>query len=145
MGFLRDADQHLYPSKMMKHFWACLCVCAGASLWMACSRKDDGEQARRAAMSYYECLIDGRYEEYVNGIAYSDSMTDVYRSQMVDLVAQFAAREKKAHGGVIAAQALRDTVSGDVASVFLEVLFGDSTREEVVVPMVKCGGEWKMQ
>ena len=130
---------------MMKHFWVYLCVCAGASLWMACTRKDDGEQARRAAMSYYECLIDGRYEEYVNGIAYSDSMTDVYRSQMVDLVAQFAAREKKAHGGVIAAQALRDTVSGDVASVFLEVLFGDSTREEVVVPMVKCGGEWKMQ
>ena len=129
----------------MKRFWACLCVCAGASLWVACTRKDDGEQARRAAMSYYECLIDGRYEEYVNGIAYSDSMTDVYRSQMVDLVAQFAAREKKAHGGVIAVQALRDTVSGDVASVFLEVLFGDSTREEVVVPMVKCGGEWKMQ
>ena len=129
----------------MKRFWACLCVCAGASLWVACSRKDDGEQARRAAMSYYECLIDGRYEEYVNGIAYSDSMTDVYRSQMVDLVAQFAAREKKAHGGVIAAQALRDTVSGDVASVFLEVLFGDSTREEVVVPMIHHGGRWLMR
>ena len=112
---------------------------------MACSHKDDGEQARRAAMSYYECLIDGRYEEYVNGIAYSDSMTGVYRSQMVDLVAQFAAREEKERGGIISVQALGDTVSGDVASVFLEVLFGDSTHEEVTMPMVKCGGEWKMQ
>ena len=130
---------------MMKHFWVYLCVCAGASLWMACSHKDDGEQARRAAMSYYECLIDGRYEEYVNGIAYSDSMTGVYRSQMVDLVAQFAAREEKERGGIISVQALGDTVSGDVASVFLEVLFGDSTHEEVTMPMVKCGGEWKMQ
>ena len=129
----------------MKRFWACLCVCAGASLWVACTRKDDGEQARRAAMSYYECLIDGRYEEYVNGIAYSDSMTEEYRSQMVDLVAQYAAREREARGGLVAAKALDDTVSGDVGSVFVEVLFGDSTREEVSLPMVRCGEVWKMQ
>ena len=128
---------------MRRAFWI-WAVLLSVPFWVSCAKDDRGEAAR-AAEACYRHLIEGRYEQYVGCIAYSDSMTDVYRSQMVDLVAQFAAREKKAHGGVIAAQALRDTVSGDVASVFLEVLFGDSTREEVVVPMVKCGGEWKMQ
>ena len=72
-------------------------------------------------------------------------MTEAYRSQMVDLVAQYAAREKELRGGLVSARAVGDTVSGDVASVFLEVTFGDSTREEVALPMVKCGEVWKMQ
>ena len=72
-------------------------------------------------------------------------MTESYRSQMVDLVAQYTAREKERRGGLVSVRALGDTVSGDVASVFLEVLFGDSTREEIALPMVRCGEEWKMQ
>ena len=84
-------------------------------------------------------------QDYVRSIAYSDSMTDSYRSQMVDLVAQYAVREKERRGGLASVRALGDTVSGDVASVFLEVLFRDSTREEIALPMVRCGEEWKMQ
>ena len=122
-----------------------LCVAAlGLSLCMSC-RKDGKSEISRAAETYYGYLIEGKYADYVGAIAYSDSMSGVYRSHMVVLVAQFAAREEKERGGIISVQALGDTVSGDVASVFLEVLFGDSTHEEVTMPMVKCGGEWKMQ
>ncbi|MCD8317648.1 MAG: hypothetical protein LUC45_01795 [Paraprevotella sp.] len=72
-------------------------------------------------------------------------MPDAFRNQMVDLVAQHVAREKERRGGPVAVRALSDTILGDVASVFLEITFGDSTREEVALPMVKCGGQWKMQ
>ena len=116
----------------------------GLSLWVSCG-KDGQSAASRAAETYYGYLVEGKYEDYVRGIAYSDSMTDDYRSQMVDLVSQYAAREKALRGGLVSAKALGDTVSGDVASVFLEVVFGDSTREEIALPMVLCGEEWKMQ
>ena len=32
-----------------------------------------------------------------------------------------------------------------VADVFLQVAFGDSTKEQIVVPMVEVKGEWKMR
>ncbi len=119
-------------------------VFIGVSLWVSCREKGPDE-ASRAAEMYYNYIIDGKYDEFVRSIAYSDSMTDEYRAQMVDLVAQYAAREKSGRGGLAAVRILRDTVAGDVASVFLEVVFGDSTREEVSLPMVKCGDVWKMQ
>ena len=110
----------------------------GLSLWVSCGKSDKSEVSR-AAETYYNYLIEGKYEDYIHSIAYSDSMTESYRSQMVDLVAQYAAREKERRGGLVSVRALGDTVSGDVASVFLEVLFGDSTREEIALPMVRCG------
>lgn len=113
-------------------------------LAFACG-KEKSSEVSRAAEHYYHCLIDGKYEDYVQGIAYSDSMTDAYRSQMIDLVSQYAARERELRGGLTSVKVLRDTVSGDVGNVFLEVMFGDSTREEISVPMIKCGTEWKMQ
>ena len=34
---------------------------------------------------------------------------------------------------------------GHVADVFLQVAYGDSTKEQIVVPMVEVKGEWKMR
>lgn len=113
-------------------------------LMFACGGRDNSE-AGRAAECYYRYLIDGKYADFVGGIAYSDSMPESYRGQMVDLVSQYAVRERELRGGLSDVKVLRDTVSGDVGNVFLEVVFGDSTREEISVPMVKCGKEWKMQ
>ena len=74
----------------------------GLSLWVSCGKSDKSEVSR-AAETYYNYLIEGKYEDYVRSIAYSDSMTDSYRSQMVDLVAQYAVREKERRGGVASA------------------------------------------
>lgn len=121
-----------------------LAVFIGIFVWMSCGGRQD-EEADKTALACYNLLIEGRYEDYVSAIAYSDSMTEEYRSQMVDLTAQYVAREKELRGGLAAVRVLGDTIAGDVANVFLEVTFGDSTREEVALPMVKCGGVWKMQ
>lgn len=115
----------------------------GIAVWMSCGNGTD--EAGRAAETYYNYLIEGKYDAYVAGIAYSDSMTDDYREQMVDLVAQYMAREKEQRRGLVSAKALRDSVFQGMANVFLEVTYGDSTREEISLPMVKCGDDWKMQ
>lgn len=99
----------------------------------------------KAAVLYYDCIIEGRYDDYVGGIAYSDSMTTDYRSQMADLTAQYARREVESRGGLKEVRLLDDIVSGNVATVFMELVYEDSTSEEVCVPMVLCGDEWKMQ
>lgn len=116
----------------------------GISLWVSCGGNDKSDVSR-AAETCYKYLIEGKYEDYIHAIAYNDSMTEDYRSQMVDLVTRYAAREKRQRGGLVSVRALGDTVSGDVADVFLEVLFGNGTSEEIVLPMIRCGEEWKMQ
>ena len=83
----------------------------GLSLWVSCGKSDKSEVSR-AAETYYNYLIEGKYEDYIHSIAYSDSMTESYRSQMVELVAQYAAREKERRGGLVSVRALGDTVSG---------------------------------
>lgn len=128
----------------MRGAFRVLVVLLAVSVWMSCGSRA-GEEVDRVALECCNSLIEGRYDDYVAAIAYSDSMTDEYRSQLVDLAAQFVAREKARRGGWSSVRVLGDTIEGDVASVFLEVTFGDSTREEISMPMVKCGDVWKMQ
>ena len=114
-------------------------VIIGAS----CSRwKSDADSA---AEKYYVFLMEEQCDKFVEGIAYCDSMPQGYKEQMCDLVSQYIEREKKAHGGFVAARAVESQEDGDFARVFLEVVFSDSTKENIVLPMVKCGSVWKMQ
>lgn len=130
---------------MMKHGLPALLLAALLMLG-ACRQATPDEQVRQAAETYYGYLVNGKCDAFVHGIAYCDSMTEEYRSQMVDLTAQYVAREQEQRGGLLSARALSDTIlNGETALVFMEVLFGDSTREEVALPMVRCGDTWKMQ
>ena len=41
----------------------------GLSLWVSCGKSDKSEVSR-AAETYYNYLIEGKYEDYVRSIAY---------------------------------------------------------------------------
>ncbi len=128
---------------LVRLFALCLLVVA-----VFCSTACSGpsyENPRSAAETYYGHLIEGDYEKFVDGMAHRDSMTETYYSQLIDLATHFATREKELRGGLQAVRAVSDTVVGDVALVFLEVSYADSTREDISVPMVRCGDVWKMQ
>ena len=61
--------------------------------------------------------------------------------------AMSSAQQKKAHKGicsVTAGRAVADTVD-HIIQVFLMINYADSVQEEIVVPMVERGGEWKMK
>lgn len=127
---------------MNKHKTITLCL--ALTLLTACS-KYDMKRADQAAEAYYTHLIEGKYDKYVQGIAYSDSMTDDYRRQMELLVAMHAEKQQTLRGGYLSARAVGDTVYGDLANVFLEITFADSTCEEISVPMICIDGIWKLQ
>ena len=120
----------------------------------ACGSATKEELASLAAKGYYEHLIHGEYEQFYEGMAERTqpdgkalSDEDAYRRQMLDNLRQFMARQEKEHRGVLevrVSNATTDTVQ-QFTNVFLVLCFGDSTNEEVVVPMEEHQGQWRMR
>lgn len=115
------------------------------------------ELASLAAKGYYEHLMRGEYDEFLEGLdkmAYLDSLEMIgkpslsYRSQLTDNLRQFMAQQEEAHGGIREVQVSnvrKDTLT-DYTSVFLILCFNDSTKEEILVPMVeRADGRWRMR
>ena len=116
-------------------------------LLIACSTPSREELASLAAKGYYQHLIDGDYEHFLEGREFSDSLPDDYRSQLIDSYAQFLAQQQAARGGireVNISRAFTDSTQ-NYTSVLLTLSYGDSTTEEVVVPMVERDGRWMMK
>lgn len=119
---------------------ACLSACNKSGI-------DPNEVMGQAAKVYYEYLIHGKYEAYVDGFYQPDSIPDSYREQLVANAKMFAALMDEQHKGlksVSVASAKADTAR-HVGHAFLILCFGDSTREEVVVPTVEHKGAWMLR
>ena len=114
----------------------------------ACGGPSREELASLAAKGYYEHLIHGEYELFYEGMDQRELSGEAsYRSQMLDNLRQFMARQEQEHRGVLevrVSNATTDTVQ-QLTNVFLVLCFGDSTNEEVVVPMVERHGAWRMK
>ncbi len=101
--------------------------------------------ARRASEHFYDLLARGRGAEYVDHLYAARAMDSSMHSQYVDMMAQFLYEQGQATGGILSAKATRDTMVDSTALVFLDVLFADSTREEVMLPLVYSEGRWWMK
>lgn len=105
------------------------------------------EGARVAAEVYYNLLINGDYRQFLEGRAGADSIPESYSEQLVAGYRQFMAEQQREHQGISSLQATRaemDTTL-QVVQVFLQLCYGDSTQEEIVVPMVSYKGVWMMK
>ncbi|WP_277265861.1 hypothetical protein [Prevotella corporis] len=127
------------------------CLLLGIILMVASCGKsektDDGMIAAHAAKLYYENLIRGKGDQFLDGTDMPDMIPDDYRRQLLKNFEQFCVRQKEEHKGI-------DSVSinhaeffekDSTASVFLLLHFGDSTTEQIVVPMLKKKGLWIMR
>ena len=109
--------------------------------------QNPNELAVRAAKVYYDYLIAGNFEAYVDGFYRPDSIPGSYREQLIVNAKQYMAGMRTRHSGVsdiVVTRAETDTLGG-YTNVFMLITFADSIREEIVVPMVKRGNEWKMK
>ena len=117
------------------------------SLFTACSSPTKEELASLAAKGYYQHLIEGDFDHFLEGRVMADSLPDDYRSQLIDGYSQFLAQQVKARGGineVRISRAYTDSTQ-QYTSVLLMLCYGDSTSEEVIVPMVEHNGRWMMK
>jgi hypothetical protein len=115
----------------------------------ACSSSTPEEQAARAARAYYQHLIDDRPAEFLQGKADADSLPDSYRAQLLMAINQYRADMLDKHNGLREVQVSenvgrRDT-SLHLTYAFLLLCYGDSTQEEITVPMVERDGQWLMK
>ena len=105
------------------------------------------EQAALAAKGYYTHLVQGEYEQFVEGRFMADSLPADYRSQLIEGYKQFVAQQLEARKGiqeVSVSRAYTDSLAG-YTNVLLMLCYGDCTTEEVVVPMVERDGRWMMK
>ena len=88
------------------------------ALAIACTKEiDQGEVAARVAKHYYDTLVAGHYDAFLEGTYQQDSIPKRHRA---------------------------DTAK-HTADVFLLLTFGDSTSEQIVVPMIQHKGTWLMR
>jgi len=117
-------------------------------LLSACGGASREELASLAAKGYYDHLVKGEVEQFLEGRAGADSLPESYRRQLLDAYRQFIAQQEQKHLGiqeVVIVRAQTDSLA-DYTNVFLTLCFGDSTNEEVVVPMIEQGeGRWRMK
>ena len=113
-----------------------------------CSEVTPEEQASMAAKGSYEHLIYGEYEQFLQGKAgLNKHSEEEYWNQLRDNCHQFVHQQNEAHRGiheVRVVNAKTDTLQ-KYTNVFMMLCFGDSTNEEIVVPMVERDGRWYMR
>lgn len=121
---------------------------AVALLLAACGEKkknvDQGKLAAKAAKHYYEQLLKGDYEAFLDNENRTNNLPDNYRKQLLLNLKQFVAQQDSVHHGIdsITLGASHFSAKDNTASVFLLFYYGDKTTEQVVVPMVKEHGKW---
>jgi len=119
-------------------------------LLSSCSKKketDHGAIAAEAAKHYYENLISGKYKQFLEGMNLPDKLPESYERQMLENFKAFAKRQDKQRKGIkkVSIRNVKFFTKDSTASAFLLLHYGDSTTEEVVVPMLKRRGLWYMR
>lgn len=119
-------------------------------LLSSCSEKkktDHGAIAAEAAKHYYENLISGKYKQFLEGMNLPDKLPESYERQMLENFKAFAKRQDKQRKGIkkVSIRSVKFFAKDSTASAFLLLHYGDSTTEEVVVPMLKRRGLWYMR
>lgn len=105
------------------------------------------ELAGKAAVQYYEYLKDGNCEAFVDGTYREKTLRANLRAELIESAQMYKGRLDKKHQGIADVElknAVADT-SLHVASVYLNLGFGDGTTETILVPMVEKEELWYMR
>lgn len=118
-------------------------------LFISCQQASPEQRAAKAAKDYYDQLVEGYIEGFLEGKAHADSLPSDYMEQMVMVHRQYLSDLQRKHGGLQGVAISRNVARRDeslgVTCAFLLLTFADSTQEEVMVPMVEQDGTWRMK
>ena len=131
---------------MRKSFFV-IALATALMLIAGCGRSGRGEQAARTAKLYYDALLEGKYEDFVDGTFHRDSIRPQYRRELIDNARMFIGQQQEEHRGIREVRVSDykiDSISSN-CNVFLVFAYGDSTSEEVLVPMIEKDGIWLMK
>ena len=128
-------------------------LCA-AMMLLCCTEKtqtvavDEESRAGGKALECYKALyIQYRPDVFLKGRVIADSLNEEERQQWITFYKQHVLKMERQRGPVRNIDFCRaepDTVL-HVMQVFLKLTYDDATQEEIVVPMVKTGHDWRME
>lgn len=123
-------------------------ICFVVAAVVSCNSKKSADfAAANAAKGYYDQLVRQQCDSFVSGMNFPERIPDSYREQLVLNAKMFVEEQNEEHGGlreVRVVNCVNDSLATN-AHAFLLLCYGDSTIEEIVVPMVKCDGKWYMK
>jgi hypothetical protein len=109
---------------------------------------DDEMRAGGVALECYRALyIQNQPEVFLKGRAIFDSLDEEQCHQLITFYKQHVLKMERQRGtvrNIDFSRAELDTTL-HVMQVFLKMTYDDTTQEEIVVPMVEKGGEWRME
>ena len=123
-------------------FMACLFL---LGLLSSCHEEVKPEEiVGQTAKAYYDGLIKGDYEQFVDGRYQPDSIPASYREQLVANAKMFIGEQQETHKGIksVSVSRVKMDKAHHVANVFLILYYGDGTKEEILVPMILYRGVW---
>ena len=116
---------------------------------MACTseKTKNDDAAAQAAKCYYDSLCNGGYEYFTDMCHRVERIPASYRDQLVANAKMYLATVNKEHKGISEIRILscRNDSLNPTAEAYLLLCFKDSTKEEIVVPMVKYKDKWMMR
>ena len=131
----------------MRNFWT---FGIAVLLFLSGCKKEKDEQSLdeivcKQAESYYQSLVGGSYADFLEGLSGTSSMLPEQREQALDALKMFCQIQQKNHGGIVKSRGVNANIQGDRAEVFVGLIYADSIREKIVVPMILVEGIWKME
>ena len=125
-------------------------------LAVGCSRLSPEERAAEAALDYYQLLVDGDSTAFAHALARADAMPAEHAQQLAAAHGRYLRDIAAKHGGLKAVSRSANAPRYDSVSIgqgrsqhfvytFLLLSYGDSTQEEITVPMVFADGKWRIK
>ena len=114
------------------------------TLAIACSKPKPADLAAKAAKEYFDELIAGNFSAFLDAQYAANEVPPEYRKQLLNNLRGFIVQQKEEHSGIREiriSHASADSIEGE-ADVYLVFCYGDSTTEEVLVPMRERDGVW---
>ncbi len=133
---------------MMKKLWLLPFVALMMSLWASCGKDvTERQHVEEAVLASYDMLLNGRYTEYASMLAGASARNDDYNAQLADNAAMFIEEQRRLHTNIVDVR-VADVKIGKgnkTADAYVVICYADSTNEEIVMPMLKEQGVWKVK
>lgn len=123
-------------------------------LIMACSKEKQADEAPSCtelndttAIYYYTLRTKGDFDRYVASMQSCANQPPEYKQRIVNMLRHHQAEINKHRKGISHVEVVRTErhARDSMANAFLSVTFNDSTREEVMLPLVYHEGKWMIQ
>lgn len=129
---------------------AALLLIFAATFQTACTRtysNTDEEMAMKdTVVNMYNLYVNGFFLEYVAMMESLDGKPQEYKQQMADLMKQRHRAQQEEHGGLTSCRVQRiDRLNENYCDAYVEITFSDNTTDDILLPMVKVAGTWRIK